>query len=268
MKAFGYTRVSTVDQAENGYSLRAQEDKAQEYYQLLLRQDRYTELEWGGMFVDKGVSARKTLFRTRDQGSALLEVVKPGDHIIFCYLDRAFRQVHDAANQMEEWSNQGIGIHFVDKGLATDNASGKFLVNIYASVAQLESDSRSERTKEGIARRKREGLPANQKIPSGMQLVGSGKNQRLAMDPKLRKIYWYIRYCRRHKGMSFQKIADALEKCLAKAEGRAYINEHHCTLERPWKKGRVQTAWRKIDTLMPSCRPSERRKIWNKVIAA
>ena len=47
-KAYAYIRVSTVDQAENGFSLQAQKDAAEAYYSMLVHQDKYKDVKWGG----------------------------------------------------------------------------------------------------------------------------------------------------------------------------------------------------------------------------
>lgn len=53
-KAYAYIRVSTIDQAENGFSIDAQKEAAKAYYDVLVRQERYADLEWAGFYSDEG----------------------------------------------------------------------------------------------------------------------------------------------------------------------------------------------------------------------
>ena len=262
-KAFAYIRVSTVDQAENGFSLDAQKDAARAYYEMLLHQERYPELKWGGFYSDDGQSAWKLPFSHRKQGSKLASRIKPGDQIIFCKLDRAFRRLKDAINQMEDWFRAGIGVHFVDQGLNMDTANGRLVINCMSVFAQWESEIKSERVKEALARKKRNGQPVNQKVPSGKVTVGSGKNKRFVLDPSQRPVIRLIKFYR-NCGMGLGSISDRLEELLAARDGRTPTPAVHFKLKRAWSKRKVQAICERMDYLMPDGCPSERRKIWNR----
>lgn len=262
--AFAYIRVSTIDQADNGHSLATQEAGAKAYWNMLSLQDKYKDLEWGGFYNDEGQSAWKVRFADRKEGKKLIARVKPGDQIIFCRLDRAFRKITDAINQMDEWMHMGIGIHFVDQGLNMDSANGRLVVNVMTVVAQWESDIKSERCKEVHARKKADKQPVNQKIPNGKKLAGTGGNRRFIRDPEQYKFIRLIRMLRDTKGMSFAEISDRIEELAAKSEGRRPIPRVHFRDKREWSQYRVRDCYNKMDELMPDGPPSERRKIWNR----
>ena len=213
-RAFAYIRVSTVDQAENGFSLDAQKDGAKAYYEMLSRQERYSELSWGGFYSDDGQSAWKLPFSQRRQGSRLVSKLKKGDQVIFCKLDRAFRRLKDAIIQMEDWIDQGIGVHFVDQGINMDTANGRLMVNCMSVFAQWESEIKGERVKEALARKKRKNQPVNQHTPTGKALVGGGKNKRFVLDPSQRPVIRLIKFYR-NCGMSLGAISDKLEELFA-----------------------------------------------------
>ena len=81
MRVYSYTRVSTGRQAEEGESLRAQQRRVEGYTQMNdMRVDRH--------FVERGVSGAVPLSE-RPEGSALLQLVRPGDVIITPKLDDA-----------------------------------------------------------------------------------------------------------------------------------------------------------------------------------
>jgi DNA invertase Pin-like site-specific DNA recombinase len=262
-KAYAYIRVSTVDQAESGFSLDAQKESARAYYDMLIRQDRYADLKWGGFYSDKGQSAWKLAFHLRKEGARITGRLKDGDQIIFCKLDRAFRSLKDAINQMEDWMQSDIGVHFVDQGLNMDTANGRLVVNVMTCVAQWESEIKSERVRSALMMKKKNHQPVNQKVPAGKKTAGNGRNKRYVMDTSQRPVLRLIKYLR-NRGMSYRRISDRIELLQASRAGRKPIPETHFKLSRDWGWRKVCGACENMDYLMPDGCPSERRKIWNR----
>ena len=261
--AYAYRRVSTVDQARHGFSLSAQKDAAKAYYVALKSAtDKYPDLKWGGFFKDEGQSAWKHTFSNREEGGRLCGLLKEGDHIIFCRLDRAFRNIKDYVCQMEEWKKQGVIVHFVDQWINMDTANGRLLGNVLSAVAQWESDVTSERGKEVALKRKEERRPMNGNNPPGMQKVGRGKDKRFAPDPSQRPVLRLIKFYR-SKGISYARISDRIEELQANRDGRKPIPRQHFKLKREWPVGRVMTAARVLDKLVPDVPPSQRAAILN-----
>jgi hypothetical protein len=88
MAVYGYARVSTSRQAEEGESLDVQQRTLAGYaFMHGLTVDR--------MFVERGVSGSVPL-ADRPLGTALLAALKPGDVLITPKLDRMFRSALDA----------------------------------------------------------------------------------------------------------------------------------------------------------------------------
>ena len=84
-----YIRVSTEEQAKQGYSIPAQREDLEGYA-------RRNGLAVAGVFVDEGKSARKR-YTARPAFMQMLEMVKAGeiDVILFIKLDRWFRSIAD-----------------------------------------------------------------------------------------------------------------------------------------------------------------------------
>ena len=82
-RCFGYARVSTERQSNEGHSLADQEQRIRGYAQS-------AGLTLDGMFVEAGVSGGKRLSH-RPKGAELLATLRPGDHVIATKLDRCFR---------------------------------------------------------------------------------------------------------------------------------------------------------------------------------
>ena len=78
--AYSYGRVSHADQVDSD-SVPAQSERTKRYYESALKESR---IKWGGFFHDeKNVSASKKPFFKRKAGRKLIDLLQPGDHIIF-----------------------------------------------------------------------------------------------------------------------------------------------------------------------------------------
>src|SRR5690242_13931973 len=108
MAVYGYTRVSTDRQANEGESLDVQERTIAGYAMMHgLKVDR--------IFSERGISGSKPL-ADRPEGGALLSVLKPGDIVITPKLDRMFRSANDALTNLERIRKQGVHLHMIDLG--------------------------------------------------------------------------------------------------------------------------------------------------------
>ena len=145
MAIYGYCRVSTVRQAEEGELLDVQERTIAGYALMHgLTVDR--------TFVERGVSGSKPL-TDRPEGKALLTALKPGDMVITPKLDRMFRSALDALDVLAQLKAKGVSLHMVDLGGdVTGNGISKLVFTILSAVAEAERD----RTRERVAEVKRD----------------------------------------------------------------------------------------------------------------
>jgi putative DNA-invertase from lambdoid prophage Rac len=100
MGVYGYTRVSTDKQANEGESLGAQQRTIEGYAMML-------GLQVAEVFVERGVSG-STPFAGRPQGTKPLAALEPGDVIITPKLDRMFRSARDALDVLDKLQARGI----------------------------------------------------------------------------------------------------------------------------------------------------------------
>jgi DNA invertase Pin-like site-specific DNA recombinase len=147
MPAYGYTRVSTAQQASQGLSLAEQQRQI----------TSYTELHTLGVakiFVEKGISG-SVPFRERPQGKALLAQLQPGDTVVAAKLDRMFRDTLDANETAHLLDGRQVGLHLLDlPGGGTNGALGRMLLTIMAAVAEFERARIAERIAEGKAQQR------------------------------------------------------------------------------------------------------------------
>lgn len=169
--ARGYVRVSTIDQAVHGMGLKAQKRQVRLYYRAFLKPKGYA---WGGIYVDKGVSAWKKRMLGRKAGLALNAASSRGDHIIIAKCDRAFRSLSDQIAMLDLWEKQGITCNFLDMPFVdTTTPTGKLLLNILSAIAEFESRRRSERLRDAYAERKRLKMTVNGRAGFGRVAVGT-----------------------------------------------------------------------------------------------
>lgn len=217
-KAHGYIRVSTVDQADSGFSLEAQEAKCLEYFERI--QKDHPELEWGKMWVDAGKSAWKLTLLQRPAGGEMYGELKDGDHVIFLRMDRAFRSARDFLEVAERWKKHGIMAHAVDHKIDLTTATGRAMASMLAVFAQMESDVRSERVKEALKTKKEKGLAYGQdrggevRSPEYQSRQVEGGLQ-ISLDKRFIGAAGMIVHLRM-LGTAYEEIADRLNPCLVK----------------------------------------------------
>jgi DNA invertase Pin-like site-specific DNA recombinase len=91
-------------------------------------------------------------FACRDNGSRLLDLLRPGDVVVTSSLERVFSSSHDAASTIEALKQRGVGLHIVQLGGDITNA--EFLVN-FERVARMLSRLERRRSTERIRRVKK-----------------------------------------------------------------------------------------------------------------
>jgi DNA invertase Pin-like site-specific DNA recombinase len=167
-RCYGYARVSTIAQADDGESLDVQQRVIAGYAQMNgLTVDR--------VFVERGVSGSKPL-ADRPQGAALLAALKPGDVVITPKLDRMFRSALDALAVLGRLQKAGVSLHMIDLGGdTTGNGVSKLVFTILSAVAEAERDRTRERITEVKRDQRRRGRYLGGIVPFGWRVGESGE---------------------------------------------------------------------------------------------
>lgn len=141
---YGYARVSTCKQAKNGNSLQDQE-------RMLTEAGVLPE----NIFADSYTGTKLD----RPKFDALLEVIKPGDELVVCKLDRFARSSNDGSKLVQRLVDDGISVNILNMGKADNTPVGKLMVTIMLAFAEFERDMIIERTSAGkvYAREHKEG---------------------------------------------------------------------------------------------------------------
>lgn len=131
---YGYARVSTLGQRNDGNSLEEQEIKLRENGATKIYVDAFT-----GTKVD------------RPKFCELLKVVQAGDTIVATKLDRVSRSASQGIALVDELLSKGVTLHILNMGIMNNTPTGKLIRNIMFSFAEFERDMIVERTREGKA---------------------------------------------------------------------------------------------------------------------
>ena len=143
-----YTRVSTTDQQDNGFSLDAQADAIQSYAKAM-------DLNIAQVIQEQG--SAKDL--SRPLLVAALGQVEAGEAagIIVLRLDRLSRSMRDFIAITERLEACGGVLISVRDHLDLSTPAGRLFARILIDFAQYERELIGQRTREGLARRRAEG---------------------------------------------------------------------------------------------------------------
>lgn len=137
-KAFGYIRVSSDRQANEGDSLEAQ----RRAIELVCELEGFELVE---VFADPAVSG-SVPFARRPDGLRLLAAADAGSIIVGVKLDRVFRDAHDAAGTLKVLRRKGVGLYLRDLGgdVTASNVSA-LVFGLLSNVAEFERSRIAER---------------------------------------------------------------------------------------------------------------------------
>jgi DNA invertase Pin-like site-specific DNA recombinase len=195
MKAIGYIRVSTEEQATQGVSLDAQTEKVKAYASLY-------DIELIEIITDAGVSA-KTLDRPGlNKALAMLEAGE-AEALVIVKLDRLTRSVRDLDHLLENYFASRFSLMSVQEQVDTRTASGRLVLNVLMSVAQWERETIGERTSQALQHKKAQGEHIGG-VGFGYQVTG----KKLAKAKDHETVTAIVEM--RGQGMTLTAIADKL----------------------------------------------------------
>jgi DNA invertase Pin-like site-specific DNA recombinase len=169
-KFFGYTRVSTAKQGEQGVSL-------QEQQAAILRYAQRNNLEIAQWFEERQTAAK----RGRPVFNQMLKLLKQGktQGVIIHKIDRSARNLKDWAD-LGELIDQGIEVHFANESLDLHSRGGRLSADIQAVVAADYVRNLREETRKGFYGRLKQGLYP---LPAPIGYVDRGKGNPKEPDP-------------------------------------------------------------------------------------
>lgn len=150
----GYARVSTVGQKIYGSSLESQIE----------------ELEKAGcerIFTDavSGASLK------REGLDDLLNVVREGDSIVVCKLDRFSRSLGDLVSEVVKLDELGVSLVSLAENVNTSSSSGRLMLHLMGAFAEFERERIKERTWVGLQKARDNGVKMGPKFSYGQREI-------------------------------------------------------------------------------------------------
>lgn len=165
MKAIGYIRVSTEEQAKHGISLDVQRSKITAYAAL-------EDMELVGIVADEGLSGCS--IKGRPGMINVLEMVKNREvkAVVVFKLDRLARNTFETLKISRLFDRHGTALHSISEKLDTKSAMGRFFFIILASIAEMERGIIGEPICSAMSRKRERGEPCNGNPPFGLRIIG------------------------------------------------------------------------------------------------
>ncbi len=194
-----YMRVSTEDQAREGFSLPEQKERLETFC-------KFKGYEIIDYYQDAGISAKTGNHRPEFERLKNDIKAKKINTIVALKLDRITRSIYDWENLMTFLDENDAYLDCVNDEINTTSANGKMISRLLMSVSQNEIERTSERTKIGLA-----GAIKNGHIPHIAPLGYKREDKKLVIDYSTKDIVVRI-FDLYYNGYSYQKISNLFNK--------------------------------------------------------
>src|SRR3989344_4472176 len=175
-----YVRVSTQEQAQQGFSLNAQKEALENYAKAL-------GYEIYKIYRDEGKSAKD--LKRPEMTRLLADAESKKFSAIFIYkLDRFSRSIKDLILTIDKLKELRIDFVSLQDKIETASASGKLMFHIISAFAEFERNIIGERTTFGMQRKSKEGGFVN-KPPFGYKMVDQNLEFDSESAPQVRQIF-------------------------------------------------------------------------------
>jgi site-specific DNA recombinase len=145
-----YVRVSTEEQAQEGFSIRAQEQKLKDYARIK---------DWPiyKIYADEGISGKD--IKGRPAVKELIADVEAGNvkNVLVFKIDRLTRSTADLIYLVDTFNKYDCAFNSLLESIDTHTASGRMFLKIIGIFAEFERENIIERTRVGVERKVKEG---------------------------------------------------------------------------------------------------------------
>ena len=145
-----YTRVSTVEQAEEGYSIDEQE-------RLLIEYCNKNDYEVYETYSDKGISGKDIKHRPSIKKLLKDAEDKKFDMVLVWKINRISRKLSDVLKMVELFENNNIAFKSYSEPFDTTTPSGKMQFQMMALIGEFERGTIAQNVKMGMCARARAG---------------------------------------------------------------------------------------------------------------
>lgn len=166
-----YSRVSTSEQSEHGYSIHEQE-------QVLIKEvlKHFPGYEYQ-TYTDSGISGKN--IEDRPAMKRLLDDVKANkiEMVLSWKLNRISRSMRDVFNIIHDFKEHGVGYKSISENIDTSEYSGEILVTMFGLIGSIERQTLISNVK----------MSMNAKARQGEAITGRVLGYKLALNPLTQK---------------------------------------------------------------------------------
>ncbi len=216
-----YVRVSTDEQAINGFSIRGQIEKLISYCNIK---------EWDiyKIYKDEGISGKSINSRP-----GLLELIndiklKNVNNVLVYKIDRLTRSIKDLIELIDYFNNYNCSFNSLTENIDTVTSAGRLFIKMIGIFAEFERENIAERVRLGLERKVREGYSiASKNISYGY--VKNNNSKLLSINQfesyVVKKIFYLFL-----NGYSYTKIANYLNRYNIKTKNGNIWNSRNIKL--------------------------------------
>ena len=143
--------VSTEEQAQEGYSIRAQEQKLKDFARIK---------DWSiyKIYVDEGISGKN--ITARPAINEMIADIQSGlvKNVVVYKIDRLTRSTADLIYLVDLFNQYGCAFNSLSESIDTQTASGRMFLKIIGIFAEFERENIIERVKLGLEKKVKEGF--------------------------------------------------------------------------------------------------------------
>ncbi|WP_239734022.1 recombinase family protein [Mammaliicoccus sp. H-M33] len=171
-----YSRVSTSEQSERGYSIHEQE-------QVLIKEvlKHFPGYEYQ-TYTDSGISGKN--IEDRPAMKQLLDDVKANkiEMVLSWKLNRISRSMRDVFNIIHDFKEHGVGYKSISENIDTSEYSGEILVTMFGLIGSIERQTLISNVK----------MSMNAKARQGEAITGRVLGYKLSLNPLTQKNHLVI----------------------------------------------------------------------------
>lgn len=222
MRAVGYIRCSTVEQAVEGLSLQAQTSRIASWCEA-------TGAELVEVIEDGGVSGTRPL-ADRPGGAHIASLLAsrnpPVDAVVVSRLDRLGRDAAETLSYFKTFVNGSVGLVSIVDRLDLSTPQGRAMAGVSAIFSELERELIAQRTADALGE-----LRSRGQVYGAIPFGWSREGDRLVRDDNEQRVLVRIKRLR-SRGFSYDRIARSLNasNIPAKRGGRWYAMSIRSTL--------------------------------------
>ena len=167
VRAVGYVRVSTEEQATSGLSLSHQKTR-------IVAFAKASDFDLVEVIEEPGKSGKNL---KRPGMTRALEILEGGgaQALVVLSLDRLTRSVKDLGHLVEFFDRTGTALVSVQDSINTLTAAGRLVLNVLGSIAQWEREAIAERTAAAMAVKRHRGEKTGGTVPYGFDVDQEGR---------------------------------------------------------------------------------------------